>query len=64
MTNRPLGYERVYLPLYEVADTPIHIQGDEICTVGLQKQMWVSRFIRINVINVNPLPADHDYCRF
>ena len=24
---RPLGYERVYLPLYKVADTPFHIQG-------------------------------------
>ena len=29
-TNRPLGYERVYLPLCKVADTPFHIQGDEI----------------------------------
>ena len=28
-TIRPLGYERVYLPLYKVADTPFHIQGDE-----------------------------------
>ena len=26
-TLRPLGYERVYLPLYKVADTPFHIQG-------------------------------------
>ena len=24
---RPLGYERVYLPLCQVADTPFHIQG-------------------------------------
>ena len=24
---RTLGYERVYLPLYKVADTPFHIQG-------------------------------------
>ena len=24
-TIRPLGYERVYLPLYKVADTPFHI---------------------------------------
>ena len=29
-TIRPLGYERVYLPLYKVADTPFHIQGDDI----------------------------------
>ena len=27
---RPLGYERVYLPLYKEADTPFHIQGDDI----------------------------------
>ena len=27
-TIRRLGYERVYLPLYKVADTPFHIQGD------------------------------------
>ena len=24
-----LGYERVYLPLYKVADTPFHIQDDD-----------------------------------
>ena len=28
ITNR---YERVYLPLFKVADTPFHIQGDKIC---------------------------------
>ena len=28
--NRPLGYDRAYLPLYKVADTAFHIQGDEI----------------------------------
>ena len=28
--NRPLGYEKVYLPLYKVADTPFHIQGEDI----------------------------------
>ena len=27
---RPLGYERVYLPLCKVADTPFHAQGDDI----------------------------------
>ena len=27
---RPLGYEKVYLPLYKVADSPFHIQGDGI----------------------------------
>ena len=29
-TYCPLGYQRVYLPLYKVADTPFHIQGDDI----------------------------------
>ena len=27
---RPLGYERVYLPLAKVADTPFHIQRDDM----------------------------------
>ena len=26
----PLGYERVYLPLCEVADMPLHIQDSEL----------------------------------
>ena len=30
---RPLGYERVYLPLYKVADASFHIQGDDIMFV-------------------------------
>ena len=29
---RHLGYERVHLPLYKVADTPFHIQGDDVST--------------------------------
>ena len=29
-TFRPLGYERVYLPLCKVADTPFYIQGDDL----------------------------------
>ena len=31
----PLGYERVYLPLREVADTPFHVQGEELITICL-----------------------------
>ena len=26
----PRGYERVYLPLYKVADTPFHTQGNDM----------------------------------
>ena len=33
--HRPLEYERVYLPLHVVADTPFHIQGDEISNAVL-----------------------------
>ena len=32
VTFRHLGYERVYLPLGKVADTPFHIQGDDLCS--------------------------------
>ena len=28
--NRPLGYESVYLPLSEVADTPFYLKRDEM----------------------------------
>ena len=28
--NRPLGYERVHLPLCKVADAPFYLQGDEL----------------------------------
>ena len=36
---RPLGYERVYLPLCQVADTPFHIQGDAwVCTLARDPQ--------------------------
>ena len=31
--TRPPGYERVYLPLCKVADTPFHIQGDHVCII-------------------------------
>ena len=27
---RHLGYERVYLPLYKVGDTPFHIRGNDL----------------------------------
>ena len=30
ITFRPLGYERVFLPLYKVADAPFHIQSDDL----------------------------------
>ena len=35
---RPLGYGRVYLPLYKVADTPFHIQGVDVYTKPTNNQ--------------------------
>ena len=29
-----LGYEKVYLPIYKVADTPFHIQKDDLFPVS------------------------------
>ena len=34
-TSRPLGYERVYLPLYKVVYTPFHIQGNEVIVTAI-----------------------------
>ena len=47
---RPLGYERVYLPLHKVADTLFHIQENDICDkyvklVDLHLQMIPMIFI-------------------
>ena len=33
------GYESVYLPLLKVADTPFHIQGDELCPKTCQAKI-------------------------
>ena len=39
----PLGYESVYLPFCKVADTPSHIQGDNIY---LLNNHWYSHYLR------------------
>ena len=43
MISRPLGYERVYLPLHKVADTPFYIiQGDVVFDwVGSHPASWI-----------------------
>ena len=44
--SRPLGYERVYLPFCKVADTPFHIQGDQVSRKhdddSMLAQCWAS----------------------
>ena len=41
-TDRPLGYEMVYLPLCKVTDTPFHIQSDDIGTIwGLKPRCYL-----------------------
>ena len=37
MSYRPIGYERVYLPLCEVPDTPFHIRGNVAHSVSLHQ---------------------------
>ena len=38
------GYERVYLLLYKVADTPFHIQGDDLSTPHINRGiMWCNK---------------------
>ena len=32
---RPIGYERVYLPLYKVANTPFLIQRDAVVDINV-----------------------------
>ena len=41
--NRLLGCERVYRPLGNVADTPFHIQKDEIA-INMIKETFVSEY--------------------
>ena len=40
---RPLGYERVYLPLCKVADTPFHIQG----CLGFSANLFLQVFLNL-----------------
>ena len=40
--DRPFGYETVYLPLGKVADTPFHIQVDELCH-DINYDLWMYR---------------------
>ena len=62
---RPLGYERVYLPLYKVADTPFHIQGDDLLWAvdeGFSISfMYLTR--RAYSPNVNLITADDALCQ-
>ena len=38
--RRPSGYERVYLPLCQVADTPFHVQGGLLVSdMSIRRQM-------------------------
>ena len=41
-TYHPLGYESVYLPLHKVADTPSHIQRNDISTSNVDNLLVCS----------------------
>ena len=48
---RLFGYERVYLPLYKVADTPFHIQSTIFTTISfLLKNIRILNFLLIDFI--------------
>ena len=38
---RTIGYEKVYLPLCEVADTPFQIQGDDMSMLMLNRHISI-----------------------
>ena len=38
---RPIGYEKVYLPLCEVADTPFQIQGVDMSMFMLNRHISI-----------------------
>ena len=54
---RPLGYERVDLSLYKLADTPFHIQGDDISfkTIPWSHSAWL--LMVVNEAPVQPVLA-------
>ena len=47
-SRRYIGYERVYLTLREVADTPFHIQGDDV----LYKKNSIAKYSSVYVHGV------------
>ena len=57
MSDRPLGYERVYLPLYKVADTPFHFQGDILCSVSsaMSTMVMLLRELSGDMADMTPL---------
>ena len=49
-TRSHLGYERVYLPLYKVADTPFHIQGgDRVGSLAYQNSVIGNEMLCLNI---------------
>ena len=56
---RYLGYERMYLPLGKVADTPFHIQGGQIIgsrsKINLNPFSAYKEFIKRFIMTVDPL---------
>ena len=52
-----LGYERVYLPLCKVADTPFHIQGGDIFIPSKEILLHVKDRSRVRA------PLERIFCR-
>ena len=47
---RHLRYERVYLPLHKVADTPFHIQGEDVSGNKLMKVKHVLKLENLAIV--------------
>ena len=63
---RPLGYERVYLPLCEVADTPFYIQGDDMLlyVYGVSDSthcLNILQFIVLSLICIGKVKTDVNF---
>ena len=50
---RPSGYERVYLPLHHVTDTPFHVQGGGGAIMLDNKQETISSTLQILMVLEN-----------
>ena len=63
--SRPLGFERVYLPLCEVVDTPFHIQENDILKkisitslTSVKYQAWV---LNVRIAKYKPAPSSRTF---
>ena len=62
MINRHLEYERVYMSLYKVADTPFHIQGNPSLTCKAWFNVRAAQHSKMLVVSVRGDQQFHEKC--